>query len=122
MPFSKVSVARPVCYSKDPRWTFQEQTQTTRAAPLRVCTCWLQGGMGGGMVGGAPRQHETMGQRVQEHMPGHHNQQVSSRASVLCLQHRVLQHWKARLLHLQKSVAVQSIIYINIQYSNCCSL
>ena len=38
----------------------------------------LQGGMGGGMVGGGPRQHETMGQRMEEHMPGHHNQQASS--------------------------------------------
>jgi hypothetical protein len=49
----------------------------------------LQGGMGGGMVGGAPGQHETMGQRVQEHMPGHHNQQASSRASVLCSQYGI---------------------------------
>jgi hypothetical protein len=51
----------------------------------------LQGGMGSGMVGGAPRQHETMGQRVEEHMPGHNNQQASSIATrslactVLCL-------------------------------------
>ena len=55
-----------------------------------------QGGMGGGMVGGGPRQHETMGQRVQEHMPGHHNQQASSRANVLCL-HRGVPHMTARI-------------------------
>jgi hypothetical protein len=40
----------------------------------------LQGGMGGVGVGGAPRQHETMGQRVEEHLPGHHNQQASAPA------------------------------------------
>jgi hypothetical protein len=64
------------------------------AAPERLHIP-LQGGMGGGMVGGAPRQHETMGQRVEEHMPGHHNQQASSRA--LCL-HPGVPHIAAQIL------------------------
>jgi hypothetical protein len=52
----------------------------------------LQGGVGGGMVGGAPRQHETMGQRVEEHMPGHNNQQASSTAKALPCLHCSVPH------------------------------
>ncbi len=71
----------------------------------------LQGGMGGGMVGGAPRQRETMGQRVQEHMPGHHNQQASTRVGVPCLHYRVPRHVDAGFTACAKIFQLSALLW-----------